>query len=213
MKTAIRVWQWALFWLTIAFFQLLLSAAAIAITSDAGFLGNTGAPGEARILPRILQANQPQLTEPQRERPPPPARTASDALLGPESETAVQSTALVPYSGQVTPTSWPGNNGALGYSSQTTLQPGQLVDRFGAPSGYYLSPYGTPFASRSLPPETINSAYSVYEVQIPFSVDQSIVAPAFEAPGLGIQYKPPFRVQDLIDMGYLKQIDEPDPTH
>jgi hypothetical protein len=129
--------------------------------------------------------------------------TDSSRLLPPPE---VQSTAIVPYSGQPTPTSWPGNDGALGDWTQRDLQVGMLVDRYGDPRGTYLSPYGTPFANRALPPENINSEYNVYQVISPFSVNQSIVAPAFGAPGLGTQFKAPFTIQQLIEMGYLKPV-------
>lgn len=38
---------------------------------------------------------------------------------------------------------------------KVTLTPGTLVDRFGAESGTYVSPCGTPYEKRSLPPASL----------------------------------------------------------
>jgi hypothetical protein len=47
---------------------------------------------------------------------------------------------------------------------------------------------------------------SVYEVLKTFPVEQSTIAPAFGKIGLGIQYKSPISVSDLIRLKYLKPI-------
>ena len=53
-------------------------------------------------------------------------------------------TAIAPY--------YPPNDGALGKSKRIFLMPGDKVDRFGNDTGKYLSPKGTPFEMRALPP-------------------------------------------------------------
>ena len=76
------------------------------------------------------------------------------------------------------------------------LRPGQRIDRFGPPGGGYLSPARTPFQQRALPPDNLTtpasapqSNYHVYCVLTSFDVDGGPIAPWFEQPGLGVQYK------------------------
>jgi hypothetical protein len=76
------------------------------------------------------------------------------------------------------------------------LRPGQRIDRFGYPGGRYLSPARTLFPQRALPPENLttpasapSSNYHVYCVLTAFDVDAGPIAPWFEQPGLGVQYK------------------------
>ncbi len=76
------------------------------------------------------------------------------------------------------------------------LRPGNLIDRFGYPGGAYLSPAGTPFAARALPPQNLDtppvaplSNYHEYCVLRWFRVDGGPIAPWFAQPGLGVQFK------------------------
>jgi hypothetical protein len=76
-----------------------------------------------------------------------------------------------------------------------TLIEGQLVDRFGGEGGTYLSPQGTPYAARGIPPESLNPFpggepcnYYRYRVLKPFSVNAGPIAPALGQPGFGLQY-------------------------
>ena len=78
---------------------------------------------------------------------------------------------------------------------QATLIEGQLVDRFGSEGGTYLSPEGTPYAARGIPPESLNPFpggepcnYYRYRVLKPFSVNAGPIAPALGQPGFGLQY-------------------------
>jgi hypothetical protein len=77
-----------------------------------------------------------------------------------------------------------------------TLFAGDQIDRFGYPGGAYLSPAGTLFTQRALPPQNLNTPtgttqanYHDYCVTKPFPVDAGPIAPWFEQLGLGIQYK------------------------
>lgn len=77
-----------------------------------------------------------------------------------------------------------------------TLLPGYRLDRFGFPGGQYLSPLGTPFSSRALPPSNLNTPqnaplanYHTYCVVKPFTVDSGPIAPWFAQPGMGTQFK------------------------
>jgi hypothetical protein len=112
---------------------------------------------------------------------------------------------------KVAPWSWPGNNGAVaGTANSATLEPGQVLDRIGNPSGTFLSPVGTDITGRALAPGSFADMYSQYVVLKPFIVEQSGIAPAFGEMGGGVQFKIPgdatgerVTVQDLINNGYL----------
>ena len=78
---------------------------------------------------------------------------------------------------------------------QSTLIEGQLIDRFGSEGGTYLSPEGTPYGARGIPPESLNPFpggepcnYYRYRVLKPFSVNAGPIAPALGQPGFGLQY-------------------------
>ncbi|OCL07593.1 hypothetical protein AOQ84DRAFT_294799, partial [Glonium stellatum] len=98
-----------------------------------------------------------------------------------------------------------------------TLQPGTMVDRFGAEYGRYMSPAGAPYAQRALPPSNLNAApgdaypynYRVYEVLRPFVVLAGPIAPWFKQMGMGVQYKldDSTSVAKLVAQGYLGRID------
>ncbi len=78
---------------------------------------------------------------------------------------------------------------------QTTLGPGQSVDRYGSLDGGFLAPFGIPYAARSLPPWNLDDKqaftcnYHTYKVLKPFAVEAGPIAPAFGQPGLGLQYQ------------------------
>jgi hypothetical protein len=97
---------------------------------------------------------------------------------------------------------------------------GTVIDRFGGPFGSWLSPDGTPFAERALPPDSAMKPYFQYAVDDPaklpsgFRIEQSQVAPWFHQPGGGIQYRiigpdgKSASVNDLLESGYLKDLHE-----
>lgn len=102
--------------------------------------------------------------------------------------------------------SWPPNRGFLHDPVPTTLKPGTRIDRYGREGGTYVSPEGTPFAQRALPPKQPNTPYRVYEVVAELEVRGGITAPWFGQPGGGIQYELPGSVGDLISRGILKSV-------
>lgn len=140
----------------------------------------------------------------------------NDFWLGPEvlPQTPPVSPLLVGYDrfGNLTEAQWiadyhppggliyPKDDGFLFIGDQSTAHPQELltgmrVDRFGSPTGKYLSPVGEPFARRAIPPVNLNtpsmspqSNYHVYCVLRPFRVDAGPAAPWFGQPGLGQQY-------------------------
>uniref|UniRef100_A0AAU2VCY5 TNT domain-containing protein n=1 Tax=Streptomyces sp. NBC_00003 TaxID=2903608 RepID=A0AAU2VCY5_9ACTN len=110
---------------------------------------------------------------------------------------------------------------------------GEQWDRFGAPTGGFLSPTGVPFAQRAIPPANLEfeagkSSYHVYEWVRPWSdiakygkagdIQAGKIAPFFEQPGGGTQYLLPkltpvgggkdyfINVQWLLDNKFLKVV-------
>ncbi|WP_405637985.1 TNT domain-containing protein [Streptomyces sp. NBC_00056] len=80
-------------------------------------------------------------------------------------------------------------------AAELELHVGQKVDRFGNEAGRYLAPAGTKYGKRSIPPSSLNTAdprhpynYYLYKVTKDFKVCAGPIAPAFEQPGLGVQY-------------------------
>lgn len=78
----------------------------------------------------------------------------------------------------------------------TTLRPGQQIDRFGLPRGSFLSPRGTDYDERSLPPSNLDDAtdpggcnYRIYQVAKEFQVFSGPIRPWFDQPGNGQQYQ------------------------
>lgn len=95
------------------------------------------------------------------------------------------------------------------------LPPGTVLDRFGNPGGSYLSPAGTLFGDRALPPTSAGADYRQYEVTaepLPpgWRIEAAQIAPWFGQPGGGVQYRIVDQdgndgpVQELLDRRYLK---------
>ncbi|HEY1538543.1 MAG TPA: TNT domain-containing protein [Solirubrobacteraceae bacterium] len=83
----------------------------------------------------------------------------------------------------------------MAISNQVTLAPGEVIDRFGSEYGGYLSPVGTPYADRGIPPQSLDNTttpetcnYSRYKVLQPIPVQSGPIAPALGQPGFGLQY-------------------------
>jgi len=103
-------------------------------------------------------------------------------------------------------TKWPPNNGFEGTPKTETLQPGTIVDRYGGETGKFVSPEGTPYSSRSLPPGSDTRPYNVYEVLKPIDVQSGEIAPWFDQSGGGIQYQFTQTIEELIQLGYLGRL-------
>jgi Tuberculosis necrotizing toxin len=77
----------------------------------------------------------------------------------------------------------------------TPLSPQQDIDRFGSEHGAFLSPEGTPFGHRALPPQNLDGTpawacnYHDYEVIRRFAVQAGPAAAWFGQPGGGLQYQ------------------------
>ncbi|RIW30438.1 DUF4237 domain-containing protein [Bacillus salacetis] len=83
---------------------------------------------------------------------------------------------------------WPPNNGFDGDPKVRVLEEGELIDRYGAPSGTFLSPAGVEFDNRALALHSENSPYHIYKVLEPFKVEAGKIAPWFDKPGGGTQF-------------------------
>jgi len=106
---------------------------------------------------------------------------------------------------------------------QVTLLAGQRIDRFGSEFGGYLSPEGTPYAARGIPPQSLDNTttpttcnYSRYEVLQPIPVQSGPIAPALGQLGFGLQYvldaaifpgsPAMFNVGYLVTNGFLERV-------
>lgn len=101
---------------------------------------------------------------------------------------------------------WPSNRGVMGDTFKYVLLPGTKIDRYGSEYGFFTSPEGIPYRSRSLKPGTDGKTYSVYEVQKPITVDVGEIAPWFGYEGHGIQYELPEKVIVLVKDKTLKRL-------
>ena len=102
---------------------------------------------------------------------------------------------------------WPPNRGALGEVRSITLPVGTLVDRYGYPGGTFVSPVGTPYSMRALPPGSNQKPYTIYRMLKPIdNVAASKIMPWFGEIGLGTQYELPKSVQSYIDSGHLEEV-------
>ncbi|HEX6347315.1 TNT domain-containing protein [Umezawaea sp.] len=119
---------------------------------------------------------------------------------------------------------YPENDGFAGEPTAVLLKPGEFVDRFGGQSGRFLAPTGTPFAQRSIPPQSLNTCeyeagvrmpfgYYRYQVEKEFEVLGGPAAKWFGQSGGGTQYKvvspnPPERrnVAWLVQNSYLSVV-------
>ncbi|MDH6112179.1 hypothetical protein P3T36_006795 [Kitasatospora sp. MAP12-15] len=121
----------------------------------------------------------------------------------------------------------PSNGYLIGFDGQPielnqTLTPGQDIDRFGSEYGSFLAPEGLPYASRSIPPQSLDGNpaagcnYHDYRVLKPFTVHAGPIAPWFAQVGLGWQYQldatlvsgapATINVGWLVTNGYLQRL-------
>jgi hypothetical protein len=90
------------------------------------------------------------------------------------------------------------------------LREGTELDRFGSPEGRVLAPAGTPFRRRSLPPEYLAEGYRRYRVLRPLPVWRAVSAAWFGQPGGGERYRATYPVADLVALGWLVDVTDPD---
>lgn len=93
------------------------------------------------------------------------------------------------------------------------LEPGSVVDQFGPGFSRLVYPSDTPFPQRSLPPDYLDAGYHQYRLIRRVPVWAGPVAPAFGQAGGGMQYFMLEATIDLVNRGYLEELDlgRPDP--
>jgi hypothetical protein len=118
-------------------------------------------------------------------------------------EGAAPSTALVRDADK-----WPLFRGFLGgYSEETHLKPGTLIDRYGSDYGTFFAPAGSSLPGRAMHPSALDGAYNVYRVTNKgLTVQGGLAQPYFGQPGLGIQYETSMNVKDLLAHGYIQRV-------
>jgi len=99
---------------------------------------------------------------------------------------------------------YPLNDGFLGARTETVLSVGTKLDRYGPERGSFLAPKGTPFEQRSLPPDSLNSSHTEYEVIRLLPVQAGETASWFGQPGGGTQYKTMHTIEWLLKNKYIK---------
>lgn len=96
--------------------------------------------------------------------------------------------------------------GFEGNSITEVLQSGTRIDRYGYDGGTFVSPEGTSYTERALPPGTEQKPYKVYEVVQPIEVQSGKIKPWFDEKGGGIQYEFNRSIADLLDDGIIKEV-------
>ena len=122
---------------------------------------------------------------------------------------------------------WPGQKGdpnidgfVKGEYQKTTLSPGDKIDRFGSDYGHFFGNIGESKEMRAMSPNSDFKNYSQYEILMDLPVLKGKIAPWFDQPGGGIQFKldPSFVeqikaipsdetaiIKKLIELGYLRK--------
>ncbi len=101
---------------------------------------------------------------------------------------------------------WSENNGFAGEPTNTVLEPGTRVDRYGGVNGSFVSPEGTPYTQRSLPAGYDKLPYHIYEVVESIEVQSGKIAPWFGEEGGGIQHLFYKSIEELLKQGILKEV-------
>ena len=103
---------------------------------------------------------------------------------------------------------YPSNDGAVGVIVTITLPSGDVLTRYGKPTGRYVSPDGMTFEQRALPSTTNEGDFHVYYVERSIDgVEKGTIAPWFGRMGGGIQYKLPDRIVNLMEASMLREAD------
>jgi RHS repeat-associated protein len=102
---------------------------------------------------------------------------------------------------------YPANSGFASFT-ETVLQPGTVLDRYGRPTGFFASDPGTSISRRGLPAGSDALPYNKYIVVKPVKVLSGPAAQVeeFGAPGGGMQYMFEQSLSDLVAQGVLRGI-------
>lgn len=129
-------------------------------------------------------------------------------LLGPPRHATVRASAELLARGQATgPAIHARTLARDGRQGPCELQPGDVVDLLGWPSGHHVFALGTPFPLRSQPPSLAGAPYHRYAVRAPLSLArEGLVSPWFEQPGGGPMVSLGYPVRWHLDAGELTEI-------
>jgi hypothetical protein len=83
------------------------------------------------------------------------------------------------------------------------LQPGTRIDRYGSDQGYFFAVPGTPYEARALPYQQPTLVYTVYVVRKDLPVLECTIAPWFDEPGGGKQFKASKKAAQLKAEGVI----------
>jgi hypothetical protein len=105
-------------------------------------------------------------------------------------------------------TMWPKNNGFNGSPERTILKGGTTFDRYGDETGRFAAPDGTPFDSRSLPPNAKLSPLTTYKVVNPLPAYQGTSSGSFwfNSSGGGTQYMFDYNINYLLQNSYIIRV-------
>ncbi len=81
-----------------------------------------------------------------------------------------------------------------------------MVDRYGYDGGTFVSPKGTPYTERALPPGTDSKPYTVFEVVESVEVKAGKIAPWFGEKGGGIQYEFSSSIAELLKKEVIRKV-------
>jgi hypothetical protein len=101
---------------------------------------------------------------------------------------------------------WPPHKGFDAPSTETELKVGTLLDRFGSPTGNFLSPNDTAYDKRAIPYDETKVKRYRYKVLQPLKVQIGSSAPWFDQPGRGIQYLTSKSVLQLVKDKVLEDV-------
>jgi hypothetical protein len=86
------------------------------------------------------------------------------------------------------------------------LKPGYRMDRYGSESGRFTAPQGSMFPDRALPDYSLDAGYHIYEVLHDLPAWAGPTAPAFGKKGGGGQLFMQYRIRDLLQKGFLREV-------
>ena len=102
---------------------------------------------------------------------------------------------------------WPANAGFTS-STKQTIQPGQILDRYGDPTGRFLGVPGATVSERGMAAGSEGMVYTKYRVLKPLDAQVGPAAPVpeFGASGGATQYLPGRTIEQLVKDGFLEEI-------
>jgi len=102
---------------------------------------------------------------------------------------------------------FPPNDGFLGPLAKSTLEIGQIIDRYGGTEvARFFSPQGTLVEARALPPTVAQQPLRTFRVLRAFEVETGTVAPWYGQRGLGTQFRSPMPLVELLEQGYILEL-------